>query len=446
MERKLEIIEKENGVTLVALVITIVVLIILAVISINAVFGESGLLNYAKKGKEEYYEKAEAKERLEMILADAYTEKHSNKDYDDQDFLNEFIYAENPEVEIKEDTISLNGYKFELVRSVPQLGEFIEKDGNILPAIRKIQIKDKLYSSISVEVIAIRTEGQNVKYRYSYKKKIDSEYQQAGESESNTFKFTGLKSPEEYSLRVELIVDNNVVSNRTINVTLENNYSYVTDGLILHFDGENNSGDGHDSNSKVWKDLSDNNKDGELRNFSYSSTSGWAEDGLKFDGVDDGIYLYDKIQDLLKDDFTIEMCVKCDEIGRGVLISNYSTNNDVAFEQYNDKFRVWWNNGIIDRDINNIFNTDKEMNISITLDKQNQTLKLYKDGKLINNISDSLFKSYMYNFQDVKIGRDYRTDSTCFKGTIHSVRIYNRELMQEDIENNYNKDMIKFEK
>ena len=41
---KIQNLSKEKGITLVALVITIVILIILATVSINAMFGENGLI------------------------------------------------------------------------------------------------------------------------------------------------------------------------------------------------------------------------------------------------------------------------------------------------------------------------------------------------------------------------------------------------------------------
>ena len=50
-EKKLKNIKQTRGITLVALVITIVILIILAVIAINAVFGDSGLLQYAQDAR-----------------------------------------------------------------------------------------------------------------------------------------------------------------------------------------------------------------------------------------------------------------------------------------------------------------------------------------------------------------------------------------------------------
>ncbi len=84
------ILKNKNGITLVALVITIVILIILAVVSINAIFGENGLIKSAQKGKLEQ-EKAEARERLSLVLADAYAEKHVNEKYNENEFLDEFI-------------------------------------------------------------------------------------------------------------------------------------------------------------------------------------------------------------------------------------------------------------------------------------------------------------------------------------------------------------------
>lgn len=50
-KRLLDTYRKTNGITLVALVVTIVVLVILAVISINAVFGNNGIINRAEEAK-----------------------------------------------------------------------------------------------------------------------------------------------------------------------------------------------------------------------------------------------------------------------------------------------------------------------------------------------------------------------------------------------------------
>ena len=53
MQEKVQILlKKEKGITLVALVITIVILIILATVTINATFGENGIIKKAQEAKE----------------------------------------------------------------------------------------------------------------------------------------------------------------------------------------------------------------------------------------------------------------------------------------------------------------------------------------------------------------------------------------------------------
>ena len=62
--------KKEKGITLIALVVTIVVLIILAGISISVLSGDNGIINQAKKGKEET-EISEEKEIIDTSVAQA---------------------------------------------------------------------------------------------------------------------------------------------------------------------------------------------------------------------------------------------------------------------------------------------------------------------------------------------------------------------------------------
>lgn len=47
-------LKRQNGITLVALVITIIVLIILAGVSIALVFNDEGIINKAKQGAQNY--------------------------------------------------------------------------------------------------------------------------------------------------------------------------------------------------------------------------------------------------------------------------------------------------------------------------------------------------------------------------------------------------------
>ena len=185
------------------------ILIILATVAINAIFGESGLITSAEKGKLEQ-EKAEARERLSLVLADAYTEKITNKEeYDQNQFLNDFIEAREPEVYIEgpeSNEISLNGHTFELNREVPELGDYIGPVGEDLPArISKIEYEvDVEAKTISVTVNAVRIEKvENPQYKY-YIKEENGEYIEKATQAGNTYTFEGLEE-KSYIIKVELV-------------------------------------------------------------------------------------------------------------------------------------------------------------------------------------------------------------------------------------------------
>ena len=81
--------KKQNGITLIALVITIIVLLILAGISINAVIGENGIATKAKQARDKTRE-AQLKEQIELYEAERTMAKATGEDYRSIDeFLND---------------------------------------------------------------------------------------------------------------------------------------------------------------------------------------------------------------------------------------------------------------------------------------------------------------------------------------------------------------------
>ena len=67
---------KNNGITLVALIVTIIILLILSGIAISNLLGENGLINQAKLGKEKYAI-SEAKEKIELEITNLQIEQQS---------------------------------------------------------------------------------------------------------------------------------------------------------------------------------------------------------------------------------------------------------------------------------------------------------------------------------------------------------------------------------
>ena len=92
-------IKKENGITLVALVITIIVLLILAGIGFSLALGQNGILTQAKSSVTKY-SKAEADEKTEMIVAEWKINESKGNKKDLYSFLEEIKEKEEDITEL----------------------------------------------------------------------------------------------------------------------------------------------------------------------------------------------------------------------------------------------------------------------------------------------------------------------------------------------------------
>lgn len=84
MKRK---IEKNNGITLIALVITIIILLILAGISINMISGQDGILNKATEAKNKS-QQAQTEDELKLLSSEYQLKKYSDGE-NIENYLNE---------------------------------------------------------------------------------------------------------------------------------------------------------------------------------------------------------------------------------------------------------------------------------------------------------------------------------------------------------------------
>ena len=135
-------LQKNKGITLIALIITIIVLFILAVISVATLTGENGLLNKANVAKEES-KKAEYKEELELIGQELQIEQKT-ENFDTKEYMDR--YEKEIKKEIKKDnrfkepkrinnetiivTTKKEGYVYEITQEAV---EFIGKTGETTP-------------------------------------------------------------------------------------------------------------------------------------------------------------------------------------------------------------------------------------------------------------------------------------------------------------------------
>ena len=117
---------KENGITLVALVVTIIILLILAGVAISNLLGENGLINQAKLGKEKYAI-SEAKEKIELEITNLQVEQQSKGEALTKEILPKI---NNEDIDVRDTSnfpveVICGKYKFEVdnVFQVKYIGE-----------------------------------------------------------------------------------------------------------------------------------------------------------------------------------------------------------------------------------------------------------------------------------------------------------------------------------
>ena len=183
-----------------SLVITVIIIIILACITLAYIFN-GGLLDRTEMAAFET-EKAFAREQIEMVLVDAVAEKNLNEEYNENEFLDEFIHKSDDTIRVKDDTIEKDGFLFELDRSVPKIGEFIRKIED--PIIDDIRVIEKTTNSVTIEVDA--RDDDDATYTYWIKKNTDGEdaWEEVKSGPENTCKFEGLEDDVVYDIKVKI--------------------------------------------------------------------------------------------------------------------------------------------------------------------------------------------------------------------------------------------------
>ena len=250
--------------------------------------------------------------------------------------------------------------------------------------------------------------------------------------------YTPTTSYNYYGSRMSLYIP---VSNIEVEKT------YIKNGLILHLDGINNSGEGHSAITSIWKDLSGNGNDGKVIGAS------WINNGLSFDGIDD----YVPIAELNYNQFTLEAVFEPKDIPNNEVYQYIITNLEIGgygigVSNNNPKglFGISYNANLKEYEM--LFSqNDINLNVKNTLTYTNdgKQHKLYLNGNLINsNIDENRVLGFPTNNTVMALGTNPNGSDNIglesFKGYIYSARMYDRVLTENEIKNNYNIDKSRF--
>ncbi|MCI8273596.1 MAG: hypothetical protein HFJ55_05905 [Clostridia bacterium] len=93
--------------------------------------GENGIISQAKQAKENNKE-AEAREKLEVVLLNAQIEKKTNIEYNEMEFLDSIITNQINGAKVRGDVAIVDGYAYELDRSIPKVGKYLLKEEKLI--------------------------------------------------------------------------------------------------------------------------------------------------------------------------------------------------------------------------------------------------------------------------------------------------------------------------
>lgn len=239
---------------------------------------------------------------------------------------------------------------------------------------------------------------------------------------------------------------------KEIKTTLDEN-DYVSNGLIAKYDAIKNTGISHES-TNLWKDLTGNGFDITLYGINNTTTSGWKEDGLILDGIDD----YGVINNLnisnLKD---LTICVtytilNADSDKIYSIVSTESSNDGCMSFGYSIKngknlYNMSFSN------INNIangekyFEANKLQNICAIYAGTNTSIEnsIYKNSQKI--VTYKKISSNAWVSSNLLIGKSFEGNISGYNMAnvkINSILIYDRALNSNEIRQNYLVDKARY--
>ena len=210
----------------------------------------------------------------------------------------------------------------------------------------------------------------------------------------------------------------------------------VTDGLTLCLDAADKNS--YPGSGTTWTDLSSEGNNGTLTNSpSFTTDKGGA---INFDGSDDYVDCGADVHDFSSGDFTISAWVYHDrEVSHaGIVGVRDGTGTEVQLYISNTTYKLRSWNGSTNVEATNVVPENTWTYVSLVQSSGNK--KFYINGVLDNTVTQANGSATSATF---KIGFT-GNGSEYFKGKIVCIRLYGKELSQNEINHNFNAQRSRF--
>lgn len=464
--------KNRKGITLISLVIMIIIILILASI------GTYNGIEVIKLSKLTAF--ITELKIMQTQVNDIYEQSNGTQEYGEpiegeQKKQAEKIFAE---LEQQNTQIDKNGYRYWSNQTIKKLGiEGVEQDFFVnlqtrsIISYRGLDYEGKVYYTLSQLPNGLYnvdyTETKGTKQEPTFDVKIETVDESKWRITVSNIQYTGYinkwnikyklgeenwKESENLSFIVnqqgiyKVKIENNEITSQEKEVIAIG--SYTKEGLVLHYDGINNIGEGYDKHSTtttIWKDLSGNGNDATLNGFNQTEESGWKEKGLKFDGIDDNVKTNEKFdfstfQTGVEFSYGATITVKdVSESWYGIM-TNMSKWGEGGFNiQYGSVQKIAVGMG---QYLNSTTVPTKDTTYNIYGVYNGSVMKIYVNGKMENSMEYEI-KS---GSKAITIGWFYDISSLPLpmNGEVLNVKVYNKALTEDEITKNFNIDKLRF--
>lgn len=261
---------------------------------------------------------------------------------------------------------------------------------------------------------------------------------------------------------------------------------YVTDGLVLHYDGIYNSGFGtHESDAAVWKDLSETGADVTVPTSFTNEEEGWTNNGLYLKDTVIGNQAFDEMQ--MQDGLTWEFAFDFndEDYANWDMSQNPAykfpvqlNSNNASFGSINNSTRVLFYSGVMDENGDTIsgshnwppylepFNSGTFDSLTMSTGAWGESHRtVYRNGALSGYLgankdgtpkgepaANTAVEDWVYTFKGISfpvmgVTAAQAVDRTAYNlgRTVFAARLYNRELTADEIAHNAEVDQLRYD-
>lgn len=457
--------KNQKGITLITLVITIVIMIIIAGVAtysgiesiksaqttiftkeLEMIQAKVNVIHEKRKSSDEeklYYDNlgqditaiAISEEKLLQVLGKSaregfrYFSKEDLSSIELDDIKQDVIINFDTCEVISITGIEIDGFKYYKLKDLPNYNWYEIEHVNKIVEEKDIIIEQTKLSD-SYRITIKDANGNSINNgNVSYKLHSDENWLLNG----NNMSFI-INKPGIYDVKYTDTTGNEVIKKQFIPIS-----DYTTDGVLACYDAQNNTGTGQSLTTSIWKDLTGNKNDAKLKNFNFDNESVWKEKAIQLDSEDDEILYPVKISKLSS--MSIEIVLT--ELSYNNINILYADKEWNAFSAHTyDGDGSIYIGGNYNSSAKNRF-TPTEINYKLPLNRPVLLTYTYnadtKVARLYINGEKKAEKVYVSDPEEIT------SFTTKGEAQYHRVSIYNKELTQEEITNNYEVDKERFD-